>query len=82
MPFPRRLTAACSPRWCSRWPRLRRADQSPWQSFISVSPVFETADSTAAGLTFPAFPAGGTVRNFGGGTRAVSRSLRLHDYSF
>lgn len=60
-------------------------EQSPWRSFLSVSPVFETADLDRGGDVdiSGVLLRGGTVRNFGGGTSAgISLNYDYTDYSF
>jgi hypothetical protein len=86
MPFPRRLTAAlpATMMFALALPAGAQA-QSPWRSFVSVSPVFETADLDrggdvdVSGLLLRA----GTVRHFGGGTSAgITLNYDYTDYAF
>jgi hypothetical protein len=64
---------------------VAQTQQAPWQSFVSVSPVFETADLDrggdvdVSGVLFRA----GTTRNFGGGTSAgIVLNYDYTDYNF
>ncbi len=60
-------------------------EQSPWRSFVSVSPVFETADLDRGGDVDVSgiILRGGTVRDFGGGTSAgITLNYDYTDYSF
>jgi hypothetical protein len=66
-------------------PVAAQQQQQPWQSFVSVSPVFETADLDRGGSVdvSGAILRGGTVRNFGGGTSAgITLNYDYTDYSF
>lgn len=86
MPFPRRLTAAVLATLAFT-PALPAGaqGQSPWQSFISVSPVFETADLDSGGDVdvLGVILRGGTVRSFGGGTSAgITLNYDYTDYAF
>jgi hypothetical protein len=86
MRFPRRFTAAALATMAFTLALSAGAqEQSPWQSFISVSPVFETADLDRGGDldVSGVLLRGGTVRNFGGGTSAgITLNYDYTDYSF
>ena len=87
MPFPRRLTTAAltATMVFALAPAAGAQEQSPWRSFISVSPVFETADLDRGGDVDVSgvLLRGGTVRRFGGGTSAgITLNYDYTDYSF
>lgn len=61
------------------------AQQSPWRSFVSVSPVFEDADLDSGGdvKVGGVILRAGTSRDLGGGTRAgITLNYDYFDYSF
>jgi hypothetical protein len=80
-----RLGAAASLLAACAAPSAALAEESPWSSFISVSPVFEEAnldgggDVSIGGVILRA----GTSRDLGGGNRAgITFNYDYFDYSF
>jgi hypothetical protein len=86
MPPPCRLTAAVlATMVCALALPASAQEPSPWKSFISVSPVFETADLDRGGDVDVSgvLLRGGTIRQFGGGTSAgITLNYDYTDYSF
>lgn len=86
MPFPRRLatTVLATTVLATALP-VGAQEQSPWRSFVSVSPVFETADLDRGGDVDVSgvILRAGTVRHFGGGTSAgITLNYDYADYAF
>lgn len=86
MSFPRRLAAAlpATIMFALALP-VGAQEQSPWRSFVSVSPVFETADLDRGGDVDVSgvILRAGTVRHFGGGTSAgITLNYDYTDYAF